>query len=209
MPLAKQLTQHLKQKFTPTILIRDYLNEDVPICFYCEAGFVFGHKYLRQVWDHLNNDDGDSRVENLVWAHWICNEQKKNNMDWRILADEKLQQNIKWVMLELTRKREGENNSYIDTEELTDTEVGKIIDKTTLKFLDERLKGPEPKYCLLRSDTRNCIVFLVKKETNGRGSSQAVDRAIDAYCCSIADYISKKEDGKRIIRLRKHGEKIL
>ena len=143
-------------------------------------------------------------------AHSICNEQKKNNPDYQIIAREKFIFNMKWVQqFDPTRKGERENNPHTDTEELTDSEIGKIIDKITQKFLDERLKGQNPKYCLLRSDARSCIVFLVKKETDGRASPQAVDRAINAYCCSIADYVSKKEDGKRIIRLRNTGEKIL
>jgi len=205
---AKPLTQNMKAKATPIVLERDYNNEE-PWCIFCELLFVFNHKHWRQVWEHLNNNDDDHRVENLAWAHSICNEQKKNNTDYQIIAREKFISNIKWVQQsDPTRKREGENNLHTDTEELTDAEVGKIIDKTTQKFLDERLKGPEPKYCLSRLDTRSCIVFLVKKETNGRGSPQAVDRAIDTYCCTIADYISKKEDGKRIIRLRKQEEEI-
>jgi len=74
-----------------------------------------------------------------------------------------------------------------DIEELTDTEVGKLIDKTTKTFLDERLKCSNPKPFLPRADTRACITLLIKKETCGRGSHQAVDRAIDNYCCSIGD----------------------
>jgi len=206
VPLAKQLTQSLKKKYTLIILRRDYPNGETPFCFYCEAGFVFNHKYLRMVWDHLNNNDEDTRPENLVWAHWICNEQKKTNIEWQVRAAEKLTENSKWAEPESTRERE--RKIHMDEEELTDTEVGRIIDRVTKTYLDEHLKGLSAKEFLLRADTRSCITYLVKQETNGRGSPQAVDRAIDTYCCTIADYVSKKEDGKRIIRLRKKEEKI-
>jgi len=140
---AKLLTQNMKAKATPTVLERDYNNEE-PWCLFCLLPFVFGHKHYKVEWEHLNNDDGDHRIENLAWSHAMCNEEKKTNTDYQIIAYEKLKSNVKWFQQsDPTRKREGENNLHIDTEELTDTEVGKIIDKTTQKFLDERLKGPE------------------------------------------------------------------
>ena len=103
---------------------------------------------------------------------------------------------------------ERERGKIADKEELTDIEICKLIDRTTKTFLDERLICPNPKPFLARADTRACITLLIKKETDGRGSHQAVDRAIDNYCCSIGDYVSLKEDGKQIIRLRTKEEKI-
>jgi hypothetical protein len=204
--MLKQLNQNMKAKFTPIVLERDYLNGETPYCFYCKGGFVTYNKYWIKVWDHLNNNSEDSRVENLVWAHSYCNAMKKTDADFQIMAREKLKQNVSWAQVEGTGERE--RGSHTDTEELTDAEVGKTTDRITKIFLDERLKGQNKKEFLPRKDTRDCITLLIKKETNGRGSQQAVDRAIDNYCCSIGEYISPREDGKRIIRIRKEGEKL-
>jgi len=199
-----QLTQNKKAKSTPLIMERDFPNKQEPFCIFCEGGFMENHKHYRRVWEHLNNDETDSRFENLAWAHAICNQQKKNDYDMQIKAHEKLKENVLWSIPAYMGEREGEK--IVDIEELTDTEVGKLIDKTTKTFLDERLKRPNPKSFLPRADTRACITLLIKKETCGRGSHQAVDRAIDNYCCSIGDYISLKEDGTKIIRLRTRDE---
>ena len=207
MPFFKTRNQHLQDKCTPIIIKRDYYNGQEPFCFYCEGGFVPDHKYLHQVWDYLNNDEEDIRPQNLVWAHWMCSKDKKNIIEFMVKAGEKLKENAKWIYPESLRESEREKKLATDEEELTDAEVGRIIGRTTETYLDEHLKGSTPKEFLLRSDARACIAYLVKKETNGRGSLQAVDRAIDIYCCKITDYVSKKEDGKRIIRLRKNEEK--
>jgi len=206
--VTKQPTQSLKKKRVLIIIQRDYKSGEKPYCFYCGAGFVFNHKYFRRVWEHLNNDDEDWRPENLVWAHWLCNEEKKNNIEYLVRAEEKLKENVIWIQSRGVRESEREKYTHVDTEELSDAEVGKKTDKITKTFLDEHLKGENKKEFLMRADTRACITYLVKQETNGRGSHQATDRAIDDYCCTIADYVSKKEDGKRIIRLRKQWEGI-
>lgn len=207
MPFAKQRNQHLQQKCTPIIIKRDYYNRQKPFCFYCEGGFVPEHKYLHQVWDYLNNNENDIRPENLVWAHKKCSEEKNNNIEFMVRAEDKLKENIKWIDSESLRESEREKKLFTEEEELTDAEVGRIIGNITETYLDEHLKGPNAQEFLLRSDARACIAYIVKKETDGRGSLQAVDRAIDIYCCKITDYVSKKEDGKRIIRLRKNEEK--
>jgi len=211
VPFFKTRNQHLQDKCTPIIIKRDYYNGQEPFCFYCEGGFVPDHKYLHQVWDYLNNDEKDIRPDNLVWAHWMCSKDKNNIIEFMVKAGEKLKENAKWIYPESLREseRESEREKKLPTEEeeLTDAEVGRITGQITETYLDEHLKGPNAKELLLRSDARACITYIIKKETNGRGSLQAVDRAIDIYCCKITDYLAKKEDGKRIIRLRKNEEK--
>jgi len=91
-----QITQNKKAKFTPLIMERDYPNKEEPFCLFCEGGFVETHKHYKRVWEHLNNDENDSRLENLVWAHSICNQQKKNDADMQIKANEKLKKNLLW-----------------------------------------------------------------------------------------------------------------
>jgi hypothetical protein len=51
-------------------------------------------KWKRE-FEHLNNDDTDHRVENLVFAHRECNNKKKKDIDWQLLAQKKLKDNEK------------------------------------------------------------------------------------------------------------------
>lgn len=78
---TKQLTMTRKVKW-----ISYLINRDGKECFYCEQRFIEHNPRYRRVFDHLNNNEHDNRVENLVLCHSYCNELKKKDLDWQILA---------------------------------------------------------------------------------------------------------------------------
>ena len=88
--VTKQLTMNNKVKYISVIKKRDG-----DICFYCLRLFVPEVQRWTREFDHLNNDETDNRVENLVFAHRECNNKKKNYIDWQLLAQTKLQENEK------------------------------------------------------------------------------------------------------------------
>ena len=84
--------------FTMNNKVKDLLiiiERDGNICFYCVMEFVPQVQKWTREFDHLNDDNTDHRVENLVLSHRECNNEKKTNFDWKLLAQKKLEENIK------------------------------------------------------------------------------------------------------------------
>ena len=120
----------------------------------------------------------------------------------QILAKQKLKENeVSGPLSESEIKKRAQTNE----DELTEGAVNRIINKTVVTFLEERLpkKSKNQDDFLYYKDTLDCITFLLKKKTNGRGSQPAVRRAIDVYCCSLGDFEMVREEGRRLIRRRK------
>ena len=185
----------MKAKLYPVLVERDG-----DVCFYCTMPFVQEVETLKRTFDHLNNDWDDNRVENLVLAHLECNNKKRNDLEMQMIALDKLKKNLASVPYSETL-RERENNQA--TDELTEGELNRIINKITDTYLKERLPDSDTDTFIPFTDTMNSITYLVQQDTKGRGGQEAVRRAIDVRCCSIGEFQILREDGKRIIRRRK------
>lgn len=195
----RRLTSNMKAKFYPILVQRDG-----DVCFYCAMPFVQEVESLKRTFDHLNNDWDDNRIENLVLCHFECNNKKRNDLEMQMIALDKLKKNLDSVPYSETL-RERENNQA--TDELTEGELNRIINKITDTYLKEKLPDSDQDTFLPFTDTMNSITYLVQQDTKGRGGQVAVRRAIDVRCCSIGEFQILREDGKRIIRRRK-GQKI-
>lgn len=197
------LTATQKDKKGKTILKRDCDG-----CFYCkiegkDPRFIEELPGHGRNFDHLNDNPEDNRVENLVFAHEICNQRKKNNYDWKIKALEKLEQNVKWHSASLGESEgEGEKKQHTTTEELKEPDVNLIINKLVKAELETKLPKDSKKE-ILYSGILKGIHYLTIQQTGGRGSEQAVRRSLDAYCSDYADWQDYKDGtGKRMIRRR-------
>lgn len=190
---TKQLTMNQKAKFEPMILVRDFPNGETPVCFYCEQRFLNNNKKWCRTWDHLDNDESHNYPENFVFAHWNCNQNKKFNIDWQILAQEKLQENLK-LAFEFTRER----NKISNTDEPTEIDLNVAHRKITQEFLVEKLSVDEK---LDFVDTINCITLRCENQT-GHGSKQSVRNYLDVLSCSEGKYRKFKEGGKTWISKR-------
>jgi len=77
----KQLSQKAKIQFTKWIKQRDG-----PNCFYCR-------KEYPNVLEHLDDNRNHNTLENFVLSHQTCNVAKNHNLDYQIMAQDKLKQN--------------------------------------------------------------------------------------------------------------------
>ena len=77
----KQLSQKAKIQFTNWIKQRDG-----PNCFYCR-------KEKPNVIEHLDDNRNHNTLENFVLSHQTCNVAKNHNLDYQIMAQDKLKQN--------------------------------------------------------------------------------------------------------------------
>jgi len=182
------LTYKKKKEYFEILVKRDDYK-----CFYCEGEFSENHP---AEYDHLNNNPKDSRPENLVFSHHECNNRKKFNTDYQIMANEKLERNEKAV---LTCER-----TLVDTgttKELTSQqEISKCNMNITKQFLQEHTINNEE---LLLKDAVNAIVNLCQ-DNNETGSQSAIYRYIDSLSNPYnGKYtVSTNAQGKDIIRRR-------
>jgi len=177
-------------------------------CFYCKIEGL-DPRFIPQLtghelnFDHLNDNEMDQRVENLVFAHAMCNQKKKDKYDWKIKALEKLEENIKGHSASQSEsEQESERDKTRHTAELKEPDINLIINKLVEAELDTKLPKHSNKE-INYSDTLRGIHFLTIKQTGGRGSEQAVRRSMDAHCSEYSDWEDYKDGrGKRMIKRR-------
>ena len=183
-----RLSHRLKQKNEP--IIRD---RDPYVCLYCKGEFT---EIRPPEWEHLNNNPNDSRPENLIFAHKECNNRKKFNPEYQVIAHEKLIQNERTV---LSRER-----TLADTGTTKDVSSQQEINKTNMRIteqflLEHTVNGEE----LILRDVVNAIVDICQKN-NHTGSQSAVYRYIDSLTNPYTGRytLSANEKGQTIIRRR-------
>jgi len=199
---TKQLTQNQKVKWTTLIIKRDYADVQEPTCFFCNQIFLEGDPRWKKEWEHLNNNPEDNRPENLVWAHHFCNQKKKTDYDWQILADEKLQENIRWAESESESLGEGEELTDKETQPNEQIDANKEASRITEQYLIERLLSngnhPPVETRLDYNDARDSITYLCYKKF-GHGSQNTIDRILKMLTSKVSPFDRRKENGRLVI----------
>ena len=185
---------------------RDFPYESQSLCFYCEQRFIPSNPKYVQEWEHLNNNEEDNRPENLVWAHADCNEKKKYNTDWQILAQEKLNANVKWHDSESLGERG--KISDIDTQPNEQIDANKTESQLAEEYLNERLLGrsgnPPSETELDFNKTKDSLTYLHYKKYE-HGSQNTFDRILKMLTSDAAPFDRKKRDGRMKI-FRREGQ---
>lgn len=201
MVYSNTLTATQKDKKIPLIIKRDG-----NVCFYCKQVFVQQIPELRREIDHLNNNAFDNRFENLCICHAECNQKKKTNHDWQIVAVDHLHENITNASLS---ESEGEKHAetHKDIDELKEGDINLIVNKLVPAELESQFSNKNDYTGISYNRLLKKIHYLLITQTGGRGSEQAVRRSLDAYCSDYAPWKSEKlGKGNRIIRRRKPDE---
>lgn len=197
----------MKSKFEPIILARDGAN-----CFYCEKPFptkIFGvitlpiDKDQSKEYDHLNNDKAYNEVQNLVFAHRICNRQKMFNQAWINKARTKLRDNERSADLPSAH---ADTDKEISAESDTNNIFSQIVLETLAFFLQKEGNNPP------RTEEVNVKEFLdlvagKAYKIIGHASQVTMRRILDMFCTKEFQYVKEKNNEWRwIIRLRKEDE---
>jgi len=210
LAVAKSLTPNIIAKRTPLIIERDYPDDEEFTCCYCEQRFIENHHLWKKTWEHLDNDRTNEELWNLAWAHWHCNQKKKNDFDLELIAREIIQKNQEWESqfdFESLSVSVGEKGTprqiHKDTLELKEGDINLIANKLAKSQLEENLP-PGCKDQISYRQTLRDIHFLLIKETDGRGSEQATRRALDVLTQSKFSEWEEKKLGKgnRVIQRR-------
>ncbi len=196
---ARSLTTAVKARRVPLLIERDYSNDEEHICCYCEQRFLNDIPKWKKTWEHLDNDETNEELWNLMWAHWNCNQKKKYFIDYQIMAQDLIKKNQEWQNIFDIEEFLKERKIKQPTEEHTEIELNTAHFQKTTEFLAEKIPDEESEHLL--NDAIYCIAARCRKET-GHGSSQAVRNYLNELCCSEQRYKIVKKSGKNYIMKR-------
>ena len=181
--MIKQISQKAKFKFAKWCLQRDG-----ETCIYCGKSLD-----SRKVLEHLNNDRNDNRLENFVNAHQACNIAKAFNMDYQILAQEKLKQNESALFIPL--------EDHTDDQASTEIKISKNNFDITEQYILEKITLDGK---INKDEAINSSVFRCKKLT-GYGSIQCIQNYIKILTCAEGPFMEALDDNKKKIIVKRTG----
>ena len=198
---TKQLSLNQKARWKPIIMERDFPDGKMPICFYCKQEFIAHDAEFKQEWEHLNNNPGDNRPENLVWAHARCNEIKKKKAEWQVLAIDKLNENVRWHSESLGGGG-GNNTAHTQTQPNEQIEANSAAIGEAEMYLIERLLPlpgkPAVEERLDFYKTADTIAYRCYRKYR-HGSQNTTTRILRMLTCDDAQFTTEKKDGREWI----------
>ena len=187
--MRKSLTSAQRKKFFPELCERDNgLN-----CWYCKCKLDLN----RVVFDHLNENQQDNRIDNLVLACQSCNVSRITDGELHERGLEKLEENEKTMFV---REKIDSSESVISKEiDINQKNTG-ITEKFVSSLIDETDS-------VLYSEVLDACVFLCQKHS-GHGSHQSVRNYLASLTSIVGPFKEiRNEQNKRTIVKRKQEEK--
>ncbi len=161
-------------------------------CLYCKKQL----KIDSFIYEHLNNDREDNRIENLVLACQSCNVKKANDYDMQIIAQEKLKNNEDRNFVG-ERKYEDVSSREVSTE----IDINVTNFDITKQFLLERIHTDGS---IEYTDVLNSIAYLCKEKT-GHGSQQSIRNYIATLASSVGPFMIIKNENKKRLIVKRSG----
>jgi len=170
----------MKQKDLPILIKRD----DGFNCFYCKESLKGDY-----IFEHLNSNRQDNRIENLVLACQPCNIKKINYSDYGLMAQDKLKQNEEAGLKYLEDEGAHQNNS-------SEIEINKILYKFTEQYLSERIAADTN---ISYEDTLTELTYIAQ-ERFGHGSEPTFRKYLKSFTCKVSQLqVVRDNKNKKII----------
>jgi len=170
---------------------RDFLlDRDGVKCLYC----VLKLDPNDCVIDHLNNNEYDNDDENLVLCHEKCNLDKRNNPEYQIIAQEKLESNQKRVFKSYMEDKSQYGNS-------PEIEHNVNVKQFVKQFLTEKIQTDgEIEY----SDALNGLTYLCSEKFD-HCSQVTIRRHLDALCSPYSPFMKIKNNSGKFVIVKRIG----
>ena len=172
--MTKSLTQSLKQKFLPLLINRDH----GLICLYCKEPITGEY-----VFEHLNGNRSDNRIENISISHQKCNIEKINSLEFQLIADDKLLQNEELGLQYLEDPTAHENNS-------SEIEINQSLFNFHKQYITEQI-ALEGKYSF--NDAIAELPYLTQERFQ-HGSEMSTRRYLKQLTCKASELQIIKDD---------------
>lgn len=198
-----RLTQKQKRTWLP--LLELFYFGGAHLCFYCANPIREDIKGMGREFDHLNNKEYDNRVENVVPCHAMCNDRKKWDMDYIMIAKEQLKLNEKNGVIKQMGEREKNTTTHNQEQEEKNTRKeneeiysNSEFTKITTEYLAENLSIVDriPYKSSIDSITLKCFNEV------GHGSQNTIRRVVDMLASTPGKYEVVRDGGKRWIQKR-------
>ena len=187
--MRKSLTPGQKKKFFPELCERDNGFR----CYYCKCKLELNHF----VFDHLNENRWDNRIDNLVLACQSCNVSRITDGELRERGLEKLEENEKTMFV---REKIDSSESVISKEIDINQKNTRITEKFVSSLIDKTGS-------VLYSEALDACVFLCQTHS-GHGSHQSVRNYLASLTSIVGPFKEiRNEQNKRTIVKRKQEEK--
>ena len=172
--MSKHLTPKMKADWLDIVILRDEGRR----CWYCKVSLSLSEI----VWEHLNCNRQDNRIDNLVLACITCNNKKPHDFDMQISAMDKLHENENRMYMR--EKIQGKNNQSSEIEiNVSNFEIAKLW---LIKEIDTHV-------LVEFSKALNSISYECREKT-GHGSQQSVRNYINTLTSESAPFEIIKED---------------
>ncbi|MGI0047768.1 MAG: HNH endonuclease [Nitrosotalea sp.] len=188
--MIKQLSSSKKVEYLPVLY-----NRQRGKCFYCRESFELLED---AIFDHLNNNRLDNRLENLCLTHQKCNIKKATYVDYQIMANEQLKRNEDQV---LSERKNIEDRTPSDAS--TEIQINQANYSIVEQFITERVNtdGRIEYSDALHGSTYKC------KSITGHGSTQSVRGYIGILTSFVSPLmITKDEKTRKKFIVRRTGQ---
>ena len=187
--MIRQLSASKKVEYLPTLYKKQRGK-----CLYCKEPF---EQLEDAIFEHLNNNRSDNRLENLALSHQSCNIKKATYLDYQIIANEQLRKNEDQV---LSERKNIEDRTPSDAS--TEIQINQVNYSIVEQFIAERVNiDGRIEY----SDALYGSVYKCKSLT-GHGSTQSIRGYIGTLTSFVSPYmIMKDENTKKKIIVKRTG----
>lgn len=178
--MIKQLSASKKIEYLPALY-----NKQRGKCLYCKEPFELLED---AIFDHLNNNRSDNRLENICLAHQSCNVKKATYIDYQIIASEQLKRNEDQV---LSERKNIEDRTPSDAS--TEIQINQANYSIVEQFISERVNtdGRIEYSDALYGSTYKC------KNITGHGSTQSTRGYIATLTSFVSPYMIVKDEETR------------
>jgi len=175
--MTKYHTESQKLKDLPKLIKRD----NGFVCLYCKEPLTGEY-----IFEHLNGNRHDNRIENKALAHQSCNIKKIESLEYQLIADAKLQQNEEMGLHYLEDSTAHEENS-------SEIEINISLYNFHKKYINEQITL-EGKYSF--NDAIAELPFLCQ-DRFGHGSEMTTRRYLKQLTSKVSDLQIIKDDNNK------------
>jgi len=163
----------------------EIIEQDGTKCLYCKLELDLNDCVI----DHLDDNPFNNNPENHTLCHQKCNLEKRNNFDYQIIAQEKLEANQKRVLVSYLEDKSEYGNS-------PEIEHNVNVRQLVKQMLFEKTKTDGE---ILYSEALNGFSYLAA-EKFGHCSQVTIRRHLDDLTSSYAPFmVIKNKEGKKVI----------
>ncbi len=184
------MLKHISQKYKIT-LDKWMIQRDGLDCLFCKKEIPKNQKHVQ---DHLNNNRIDNRLENFARVHQSCNIAKAFNVDYQLIAQEKLKENESALFFPV----EDKTNNEVSSEIKININCSEILEQ----YVAEKITVDGK---INKDDTLFSAAYRCKKLT-GHGSIQCMRTYLGILCCAEGPFMEvKDEETKKKIIVKRVG----